>query len=84
MGASEATIFSKRGLPKAKAIYLAETGADKQHVRLFSIQSADAYGENMPVPAGTYDVYIDAADENRLELVAEKLEVKAGKVTEVE
>jgi molybdopterin biosynthesis enzyme len=38
----------------------------------------------MPASPGTYDLYIDVADENRLELVAEKVEVKPGRVTEVE
>jgi VWFA-related protein len=70
--------------PKAKAIYLAEAGTDKQQVRLFPIQSAEASGENMPAPPGTYDLYIEVADEDRLELIAEKIEVKAGQVTEVE
>jgi len=73
-----------KDLPKPKAIYLAEAGADRQHVRLFAIQKADKYGEHMPVPPGTYDLYIDAADANRLELVSEKLAVQAGKVIEVE
>ena len=71
-------------LPKAKAIYLAEPGANKMTVRLSAVQDAEKYGENMAAPLGTYDVYIDVADEKRLELVAEKLEVKAGTVTEVE
>lgn len=73
-----------KDLPKPKAIYLAEAGANRQHVRLFAIQKADKYGEGMPVPPGTYDLYIDAADENRLELVSAQLAVKAGKVLEVE
>lgn len=73
-----------KDLPKPTAIYLAEAGANRQHVRLFAIQKADKYGEDMPVPAGTYDLYIDVADENRLELVSAQLAVKAGKVIEVE
>ncbi len=73
-----------KGLPKPKAIYLAEGGADRQLVRLFALQSAETYGENMPAPLGAYDLYIDLADEDRLELVAEKVEVKPGRVTEVE
>jgi VWFA-related protein len=76
--------LASKDSPKAKAIYLAEAGTDKLHVRLFSTQSTEASGENMAAPPGTYDLYIDVADENRLELVAERIEVKAGKVTEVE
>jgi hypothetical protein len=71
-------------LPKAKAIYLAEAGANNMTVPLSAVQKAEKYGENMAAPPGTYDVYIDVADEKRLELVAEKLEVKAGTVTEVD
>jgi len=73
-----------KDLPKPKEIYLAEEGANRQHVRLFAIQKTANYGQDMPVPPGMYDLYIDVAGENRLELVVEKLEVKAGKVTEVE
>jgi len=71
-------------LPKAKAIYLAEPGANKITVPVEAVQDAEKYGENMAAPPGTYDLYIDVADEKRRELVAEKLEVKAGTVTEVE
>ncbi|HEV8718961.1 MAG TPA: VWA domain-containing protein [Candidatus Binatia bacterium] len=73
-----------KDLPKPKAIYLAEAGHNKMTVRLGAAQEATKYGEDMPVPPGTYDLYIDVADEERLELVAEKLEVKAGRVTEVD
>jgi VWFA-related protein len=76
--------LASKDSPKAKAIYLAEAGTDKLHVRLFSTQSTEASGENMAAPPGTYDLYIDVADENRLELIAERIEVKPGKVTEVE
>jgi hypothetical protein len=38
----------------------------------------------MPVAGGTYDVYIESADTKELELVAEKVEVKPGRITEVE
>ncbi len=76
--------LASKDSPKAKAIYLAEAGTDKLHVRLFSTQSIEASGENMAAPPGTYDLYIDVADENRLELIAERIEVKASKVTEVE
>jgi hypothetical protein len=38
----------------------------------------------MAAPPGTYDLYIDVAGENRLELLAERIEVKAGTVTELE
>lgn len=73
-----------KGMPKAKAIYLAEPGANKMTVPISAVQKAEKYGEDMAAPAGTYDLYIDVADEKRRELVAEKLEVKAGTVTEVE
>jgi hypothetical protein len=76
--------LASKDSPKAKAIYLAEAGTDKLHVRLFSTQSTEASGENMAAPPGTYDLYIDVADENRLELLAERIEVKAGTVTELE
>ena len=71
-------------LPKAKAIYLAEPGANKITVPVEAVQDAENYGENMAAPPGTYDLYIDVADEKRRELVAEKLEVKAGTITEIE
>jgi hypothetical protein len=51
---------------------------------LETLQTADNYGENMAAPPGTYDLYVDIAAEDRLELVAEKVEVSVGKVTEVE
>lgn len=71
-------------LAKAKAIYLAEPGANKMTVKLTAVQETEKYGQEMPAPPGTYDLYIDVAEEDRLEVVAEKLEVKAGKVTEVD
>jgi len=73
-----------KALPKAKAIYLAEPGDNKMTVPISAVQKAEKYGEDMAAPPGTYDVYIDVADEKRRELVAEKLEVKAGTVTEME
>jgi VWFA-related protein len=71
-------------LPKPKAIYLAEADANKMTVPISAVQEAKKYGEDMIVPPGTYDLYIDVADEKRRELVAEKVEVKAGTVTELE
>jgi len=53
-------------------------------VSISAVQEAEKYGEDMAAPPGTYDLYIDVADENRKELVAEQLKVKAGAVTEVE
>ena len=76
--------LSGKGLPKPKAIYLAEPGANKMTVSISAVQEAEKYGEDMAAPPGTYDLYIDVADENRKELVAEQLKVKAGAVTEVE
>jgi hypothetical protein len=73
-----------KDLPKATAIYLAEPGDNKMTVPISAVQKAKKYGEDMAAPPGTYDIYIDVADEKRRELVAEKLEVKAGRVTEVE
>jgi hypothetical protein len=73
-----------KGLPKAKGIYLAETGANPMSIKVTAVQEAGKYGEDMPASPGTYDLYLDNAGEDRLELVAEKLEVKAGRVTEVE
>jgi len=73
-----------KGLPKAEKIYLAEADANRQLVRLFRIQESSKYGETMVVPPGAYDLYVDVAGEKRLELIAQKIEVEAGKVTEVE
>jgi hypothetical protein len=74
-----------KGLPKAKAIYLTESGEDSETVGPISaVQEAEKYGADMAAPPGTYDLYIDVADGNRKELVAEQLKVKAGAVTEVE
>lgn len=71
-------------LPKAEGVYLAEPGANRMTVKITAVQETSKYGQDMPAPPGTYDLYINVADDKGLELVAGKLEVKAGKVTEVE
>jgi len=73
-----------KDLPKPTRIYVALAGENRQTVKLINIQEAEKYGEDMPVPPGTYDLYVDVASENRLELVVEKFDVKAGAVTEIE
>ena len=73
-----------KDLPKPNRIYVASAGEDRRLVKILRIQEAEKYGEDIPVPPGTYDLYVDVAGENRLELVVEKFDVKAGATTEIE
>lgn len=72
------------GLPAAKKVYLTKPGEDHQLVRLFHIQSADKYGQDMVVAPGKYMLFIDPAEGGRPEAIAEDIEVEAGKVIVVE
>ena len=69
--------------PKPRHIYVNHPG-DRGNVGLNAIQSGEQFGKDIMVPAGTYDVNVYLTGSNNPELVAEKLEVKAGKVSLVE
>ena len=52
--------------------------------RAAAVQTAPGYGRDLVAPPGTYDLWIEPADNGKSECLAEKLEVVAGKVTVVE
>lgn len=57
---------------KAESIVVAPTGTPGAVASTNSIQRAQAFGEIMVVPVGTYDIYVDG------NLIEEKFEVKPG------
>lgn len=71
-------------LPKSQLIMLTHPGTESFATRATNIQSTDAYGKDMVVPPGVYDLWVEPSDGSRSEKVAEKLEVVAGKVTVIE
>jgi Mg-chelatase subunit ChlD len=70
------------GLPKAKEIFLAQNYDPISRHGL--IQVVSGYNQDLVVPAGTYQLYIRRADNGDVQRLEEKLEVEAGKVTEVD
>lgn len=79
--------LSGKGLPAAKLVFLGppDYGAEvAKSIHPHIIQKASKYGEDLIVPAGTYNLWIDPADSEDPEVVAEKIEVKAGEVTVVD
>jgi hypothetical protein len=73
-----------KGLPKPKLIALTKDnyGPDGSYFR--PTQTCTAYGKDMVVPAGVYNLWLKSAGGGIAEKLEEKLEVKAGKVTQVE
>lgn len=65
---------------------MAPPGELKGTIPIIYAQRGEKYGQDLPVLAGSYDVYVDLTESGQLkiELVSEKLEVKAGQVTEVD
>jgi hypothetical protein len=73
------------GLPKPQRVYLVPVnGLEPYDLESHFNQACRAFGIDMPVAAGFYDVRFDPADTGRSERLVEKLEVKPGKVTVVE
>jgi Ca-activated chloride channel family protein len=73
-----------KDLPKPEAILLVRAGLSPLIVtKANSVQWAKAYSTDMPVPEGTYDLWLVPA-KGAAELLAENVEVHAGKLTQVE
>ena len=71
-------------LPKTALIMLTPPGTESFATRANNIQTTDRYGNDMALPAGVYDLWVEPSDGSRSERVVEKLEVVAGKVTVIE
>ena len=75
---------SGKSLPAASLVLLAPVGTASFATRAQAVQTAPAFGTDMVVPTGDYDLWIEPADGGRSERVAEGLKVEPGKATVVE
>jgi hypothetical protein len=76
-----------KGLPATKQIFLGPPEYGQEVADVISphkIQKVAKYGQDLVVGAGTYNLWIEPVDEKHPEVVAEKVEVKPGKVTVIE
>ena len=74
---------SGKGYGEAQEIIISKKDASKITAKTHEVQTSKAYGKDMVVPAGKYKVWIIPKKGDAI-LVEEELEVKAGKVIEVE
>jgi hypothetical protein len=72
------------GQPAASLVALTPVGTASFAIRAAAAQSAPGYGKDMVVAPGQYDLWIEPANGGKPERLAEKIEVEAGKVAEVE
>jgi hypothetical protein len=76
-----------KDLPATKQVFLGPPNYGQEVAGVIGphkLQKAARYGQDLVIPAGTYNLWIDPVDENKPEVVAEKIEVKAGKMTVIE
>ena len=73
------------GLPQPEMIAITEVDRFGPNVpsNFRPVQFSSAYGKDMVVPAGTYDVWLKPADGGRSFKLEEKLAVAAGQVVEI-
>lgn len=69
-------------LPKLGSVWVAEPGTFASAVQS-PVQTADRYGKDIVVPAGTYEVFVRPA-QGQSQLIERKLVVKAGEVVVVD
>ena len=79
-------VVKGEGLPAPKAIVLtlSESESGGGTARSYQVQSADAFGKVMVVPAGEYDVWIFADGSATATALEKKLKVEAGGLLEIE
>ena len=75
------------GLPATKQVFLGPSEYDQSSAPFIGphkVQTATQYGQDLVVPAGTYNLWISPVDEDKPEVVSEKVQVKAGEVSVIE